>query len=206
MSREFGDHNGGFFHDKVRGAAEDASAGRHEVTRAWGKVLEAMQDVTYAIASDEAGDSGPDFPIRESFNAVRGVKAALAGVEAAISTHRSVARDEVKDVLRALLPEPWQEDGRILIDVPKATTNKALDGHFYDRFSEALREHVNEWAHRNKVAGTWVSGGSSGSSTSSTWKHCFVLASDGWQKGEAIRAALVAGDVAAAIRIIDGTT
>lgn len=63
MSREFGSHQSGYFHTQMDQAASDCLDGRDELTKLWGKFLFEFKDVAWAIASSEACDSGPEYPI-----------------------------------------------------------------------------------------------------------------------------------------------
>ncbi len=59
MSREFGSYETGYFHYQMSNATSDCLGGSDELTRLWGKFFAEFEPIAYAIASSEAGDSGP---------------------------------------------------------------------------------------------------------------------------------------------------
>lgn len=96
MSREFGEYMGGYFHTKVRFAADDALNGSQEITRLWGSVLDSLAEVAYAIASAEANDSGPDYPIFESLAQLPRIRNGLQEIESYLEPFRRVAEEAVR--------------------------------------------------------------------------------------------------------------
>lgn len=91
MSREFGSYTSGYFHTQIRTAAEDCLGGGDKLTQLWGGVLRAFSEVAYAIASSEAGDSGPDFPIWRTITDMPGILAAIHDVQQYVEKYEKVA-------------------------------------------------------------------------------------------------------------------
>jgi hypothetical protein len=73
MSREFGSHNAGYFHQQIESAAEDCLKGKDDLTKLWGEFLKEFSHVAYAISTSEACDSGPDYPIIETIRRWEGL-------------------------------------------------------------------------------------------------------------------------------------
>jgi hypothetical protein len=99
MSREFGSYSSGYFDTQMEYAAEDCQRGRDALTRQWGVFLEAFKPVAVAIASSEACDSGPDYPIMETISAMPALRAALDEIERHVSVYRDVAQAAVREHL-----------------------------------------------------------------------------------------------------------
>lgn len=101
MSREFGDCIGGFFHDKIRNAADDCKTGRDHLTKLWGEFLHEFESVAYQISNSEACDSGPDSPISETIRKIPVLKEKLFAVESFVSPFKRVADDAVRRALES---------------------------------------------------------------------------------------------------------
>lgn len=96
MSREFGSYHAGYFHYQMETAADDCLSGHDELTRLWGAFLREFAHVAYAIASSEANDSGPDYPIFETMERLPELKRRLAAIEAYTAPYRAVAEAAVR--------------------------------------------------------------------------------------------------------------
>lgn len=96
MSREFGDTLGGFFHDKIRYAAEDCRTGRDPLTKLWGEFLMEFSEVAYAISTSEACDSGPDFPIFQTLQSLPNLERKLADIRSFVEPYKRVAEQAVR--------------------------------------------------------------------------------------------------------------
>jgi hypothetical protein len=81
MSREFGSYEPGYFHYQMDLAAQDCREGNDELTRLWGGFLSAFYPIAYAIASSEAGDSGPDFPVNATKEHMAALRRELDKIE-----------------------------------------------------------------------------------------------------------------------------
>lgn len=102
MSREFGSYMNGYFHSQMEYAAEDCAAGDDELTRLWGGWFRAFYNVSYAIASSEAGDSGPDHSIYETIQAMPVLKRATADIESYLEPYQRVMNLAVRDKLEEI--------------------------------------------------------------------------------------------------------
>lgn len=109
MSREFGDYGGGYFHDKIRLAAEDASSGEYEITRLWGKLLTDFYEVAYAIASAEARDASEGDAILESMEMLPQISRDLTAIDSYQKPFRDIARRAVQRYLRDNRPKEGGE-------------------------------------------------------------------------------------------------
>lgn len=100
MSREFGSYSAGYFHTQIEYAYEDLRSGKDEISREWSKFFHEFQDVAYAIASSEAHDSGPDFPISTTIKKLPSLVAALKDVERFVQPYKAVADAAVRDAIK----------------------------------------------------------------------------------------------------------
>lgn len=96
MSREFGSYENGYFHDQLYRGASDCLNGREEITRKWGAVLMAMEQIAVAISSAEACDSCVDYPILQSMADLPNVCNALKDVEDYLKPFKRVAEEAVR--------------------------------------------------------------------------------------------------------------
>ena len=98
MSREFGEyHNGGYFHEEIKNAADDCATGRDELTKLWGKFLDEFYHIAYQISNSEACDSGPYAPIIESINRMESLKDCLSKIDTYLDPFRDVMAEAVRD-------------------------------------------------------------------------------------------------------------
>lgn len=58
MSREFGSYCTGYLWSQIQTAEGDCTGGQYPLTRAFACVFSALDPMTYALCSAEAGDSG----------------------------------------------------------------------------------------------------------------------------------------------------
>lgn len=100
MSREFGSYNGGYFHQQIDNCANDALAGRDELTRLWGQFLAEFSPIAYSIASSEACDSGEDDTIIETIARLSALQKRLYDVEKYVESYKRVAEEAVRKALR----------------------------------------------------------------------------------------------------------
>lgn len=100
MSREFGDHCGGYFHDKIYSCLEDL---KHEAGEDFHKkfvpLFQELYEVAYAIASVEAGDSCIDRSIFQSMESIPKMKKVLEDIENELRPYRRVAETAVRKAL-----------------------------------------------------------------------------------------------------------
>ncbi len=100
MSREFGSYGNGYFDTQMEYAADDLAGGRDELSRVWAGFFQEFRHVAYAIASSEAHDSGPDYPIFETIQRIDALKESLRRVEQFVQPYRMVAREAVSQALK----------------------------------------------------------------------------------------------------------
>lgn len=97
MSREFGEYGGGgYFHNKIADAADDAKGGRDQLTRLWGDFLEEFSNVAYSISTSEACDSGEYDPIMENIARMPQLNAILIKIGNYLEPYEEVARRAVE--------------------------------------------------------------------------------------------------------------
>lgn len=163
MSREFGDGPGGFFHEKIQNAADDARGGRFEITKATGALLQALYPLAYAISSAEACDSGEERPLMVALDEAPALHAALSAVIACADTHRRMMVERsARDVAPLLSFKVTRDPLSMSVDVPRQSESRDR-AHWRDVLDECAR---TEW-HRAglpgwpSVSSTSWSGGSS---------------------------------------------
>ena len=69
MSGEFGEYDGGYFHDRINICVEDLQDAELESSRLWGVALEAFAPVARSISWAEAGDSSEERILHSSMEA-----------------------------------------------------------------------------------------------------------------------------------------
>ncbi len=106
MSREFGSCDSGYFHYQMQNAASDCLAGCDELTRLWGSFFKEFEDVAYAIASSEAGDSGPDFPILETMRKLESIRKAIRDIEWYLKPFDLIATKAVEQYIKEQAKKP----------------------------------------------------------------------------------------------------
>jgi hypothetical protein len=102
MSREFGSDMSGYFHTQIQFAADDCESGNDELTRLWGEWFREFYHIAYAIASSEACDSGPDFPIYETIQAMPKLKKIMKCIENYTMPYQDVMRRAVREKLQEI--------------------------------------------------------------------------------------------------------
>ena len=101
MSREFGEHSGGFFHQKIQGAAEDCLyESKNELTKLYGQFLVDFYEIAYKISSFEAYDSGFEAPITETIQRLPALKKRLQDIEDYIKPYKDVAEAAVRQLAK----------------------------------------------------------------------------------------------------------
>jgi len=96
MSREFGEHSGGFFHRKIESASEDCLESRCKLTQMWGEFLKIFYDVAYEISNYEAADSGLYAPIMESIAKIPEMQKKLFEIDSYLYDYRRIAEEAVR--------------------------------------------------------------------------------------------------------------
>jgi hypothetical protein len=96
MSREFGRCQGGYLHSQIEWAAEDLANGHLEVTRQWAGMMRTLYPVMYAICSAEEYDSGVDFAIFRSIEAIPQIREELTRIEAFLHPYERVIEEAVR--------------------------------------------------------------------------------------------------------------
>lgn len=92
MSGEFGSYGGGYFHTQIEQAADDClSSGNEQITREWGKVLQAFYPVAHAISWCEARDSGVDAPIMATIEHLPDIQKAIDDVKRYVRPFQDIA-------------------------------------------------------------------------------------------------------------------
>lgn len=99
MSREFGSYNSGYFDHQMEIAGKDCREGRDPLTKLWGEFLAEFQHVAYAIATSEACDSGPDYPIMENIQRMEELKRRLGNIESFLRPYSDCIRTAIRDTL-----------------------------------------------------------------------------------------------------------
>ncbi len=96
MSREFGDYQAGYFHQKLESCASDCCVGRDPLTKLWGGVLKSMGNIAWSISSSEACDSGPGDSIIQSIRDIDSIQKNLDAVKEFIRPYEQVAKEAVR--------------------------------------------------------------------------------------------------------------
>ena len=95
MSREFGQYSGGcYFHDHIRYAFEDAESGSEDITKLVAALLKPLVEVSYAVSSLEASDSGKLFPVQEVIKALPDLEAAVRALQYYVRDYQDHAEEE----------------------------------------------------------------------------------------------------------------
>jgi hypothetical protein len=81
MPGQFGNYQPGWFWVQVEMSVLDLAGGKDALSRKWAEFFHAFAPVAKAISWSEAGDSGPDYPIRETIKQLPELKKRLADIE-----------------------------------------------------------------------------------------------------------------------------
>jgi hypothetical protein len=66
----------------------------------WGEFLEEFTPIAFAIASSEACDSGPDYPILENLKRMAALQACLSEVSKYLLPYQQVAEEAVRQTVQ----------------------------------------------------------------------------------------------------------
>jgi hypothetical protein len=91
MSREFGNEYGGFFHQKIANALDDAKGGRSRGAALMAALLEPLADLAYAVSSEEACDSSESRVVEAAFDAEPKLRQAMYALDAFIDPAKKLA-------------------------------------------------------------------------------------------------------------------
>lgn len=173
MSGEFGDYgNCGYFDSKIRNAAEDAEGGHYPFTRLWAKFLRPLAEVARAIAYNEAGDSGDEYPLRATWEKLPELRSALWQIEGAVRVVDLAMVDGARAVTSEL-PTPLYDAQRQRISLLVPRSLKA--GRVLDAL---LLRHVEDFAHRLRLEGkpvdySWRLASSGGACDAAAWTYTY---------------------------------
>lgn len=197
MSGEFG-FGEIFFHQKIDAASDDCRSGTEPLTHAWGKVLDAMHDVAWSISLVEQGDEGTAALKIESVKALRAVREALYRVEALTSEVVDVQRETINGIIGSIA---------VVSDVPP----DLVTVHLPDGFSKVIEQQpqrtymiekaIDEVVRRKKGYG-WTRTSSTSGGGSNHEIHYYTNDKTAWRVRKEVRAALLNGDVAAALALL----
>lgn len=118
MSREFGSECGGFFHNKLQGALEDASGGTSNGAKLMAAILAPLANIAYDVSSEEAGDASESGVIDSVHENLEAIERAVSGLQHFIAPARELAAKVLADTLRPLATVKAAGDGRYTITIP----------------------------------------------------------------------------------------
>lgn len=152
MSREFGDTIGGFFHDKLRYAVEDAESGTLTYTRAVGKVLQPLAEIAWHVSSVEAGDSSTEAVVSSILQHLPELRLAVDALAQSVYSHQRVADDAAYQAVKQFLPVPQWEDQKkkiVSLEVMRDALEVEQPLHVREQqerlFLRRVREFAQDW-------------------------------------------------------------
>lgn len=197
MSREFG-YGSTFFHQKIADAGDDCQSGSDPLTKAWGKVIDALRDVAWSISSVEAGDAGVSDLKIESVKALRRVREALYGIEALTLEVVDVQKNTVNAIVGSLAVVSDVAPDSVTVRLPAGFAKVVED---QPQRRHLIEGAIDEAVRRKKGYGwTRISSSSGGGSDE---VHYYTNDKTAWRLKEQVRAALANGDVAAALALLE---
>jgi len=144
MSGEFGDDNGGgFFHDKLRAAAENAEGSSLATTKAWAKVLKPIAEVARDISYAEANDSSEESALRSTYERLPDIRSAMWTLERMTDGIADAVRDGMDLAFRPVEMR-WEGDGVVVAQVGE--TPKFLTSWQSEAFRKMLLKRAIGWA------------------------------------------------------------
>jgi hypothetical protein len=197
MSREFG-YGSTFFHQKIADAGDDCQSGSDPLTKAWGKVIDALRDVAWSISSVEAGDAGASDLKIESVKALRGVREALYGIEALTSEVVDVQKDTVNGIVGSLAVVSDVAPDSVTVRLPAGFAKVVED---QPQRWHLIEGAIDEAVRRKKGYGWTRTSSSSGGGSDEV--HYYTNDKTAWRLKKQVRAALANGDVAAALALLE---
>ena len=101
MSREFGEHGSGFFHEKLYSCLEDLKfEAKEDFHQKFIPLYRELYEIAYAISSVEAGDSCIDRSIFETMNRLPAIKDIVKDLEDTVYPYRRIAEEAVKNATK----------------------------------------------------------------------------------------------------------
>ena len=195
VSREFGSEP--FFHHKISDAADDCRGGSDPLTLAWGGVIDAMRDVAWSISSVEAGDTGSPSLAIESVEALRKVRDALCRVEILTSYVVDVQRETVNGIIGGLAVVSDVSDDMVMVRLP-FSAKKLIDDQ--PQRSALIRGAIDEAVRRKKGYGWTMASSQIGDGDFEA--HHYTNDKSAWRVKSEVRAAILSGDLAAALSLL----
>lgn len=100
MSREFGSYCAGYLWSQIQTAEADCAEGQYPLTRAFACVFSAIDPMTYALCSAEAGDSGEAEFAASVLRGLPNLRAQIDHIK--YEARRTIGTTEDTEVVRAL--------------------------------------------------------------------------------------------------------
>lgn len=137
MSREFGDYGGcGYFHSKIQSARDDAEDGRTNGAKIMAAILKPLAEMAYAVASEEACDSGEDFVVSRFAEQEPELRSALSALAGFVEPAKDYAAEILAKHLQASGVKPAKVGDS---DYEIRVSRGAGSGHEWEVFRQALR-------------------------------------------------------------------
>ncbi len=100
MSREFGSSHGGYLWFQIETAEGDCAEGHYPLTRAFACVFKALDPMTYALCSAEAGDAGEAEFAASVLRGLPNLRAQIDHIE--YEARRTLSTTDDTEITRAL--------------------------------------------------------------------------------------------------------
>lgn len=100
MSREFGDYSGGgYFHNKISAALEDARGGKSDGAKLMALILKPLADMAWAVSSEEASDDSEPATVQAFFDTIHDLESAIQAIRYYTEPARHVAVNTLANIL-----------------------------------------------------------------------------------------------------------
>jgi len=120
MSREFGDECGGFFHEKISHALDDAKGGRTDGAKLMESILLPLAEIAYEVSSEEAGDSGSESVVEAISGAIDRLETALQAMRWYVQPSRKMAAKAIAATLKKSVAPVFDHDRKnAKISIPR---------------------------------------------------------------------------------------
>lgn len=117
MSREFGSYCTGYLWSQIQTAESDCTGGQYPLTRAFACVFSAIDPMTYALCSAEAGDSGEAGFASSVLRGLPNLRAQIDHIE--YEARRTLGTTEDTEAVRAIA-KPTPRERYLLLGIEES--------------------------------------------------------------------------------------
>lgn len=146
MSREFGDHGSGFFHNKLSDAADDAKTGTSIGAKLMAAILDPLSKIAYWVSGEEACDSSDSEVIREMNDQMPAIKGAIHAIDEYLRPSREYAARLLAAHIKATC-KITQAGDCVSIELPRLVLEQSSSEVYHMAIVNVARDHAGKWGY-----------------------------------------------------------